>query len=137
MNAEQFVAPQPPAVWRWYVIYCIAMAILYVLVALVGAGLAMVGWGVVNLDIEAKTATDLKIQGVVMACCLPLCLPFAIAPFLQSRPWHWVYGIVMIAAGLTSCCCWPASIPLLIYWLKPETQLFFGRSPQTPSKALS
>jgi hypothetical protein len=34
----------------------------------------------------------------------------------------------MMAIGMTSCCFLPFLIPLLIYWLKPETKAYFGRN---------
>jgi hypothetical protein len=58
---------------------------------------------------------------------LPLMILFAAAPFLPKKPWVWIYGIVLIALGMTSPCCLPATIPLLIFWIRPETQQFFGR----------
>ncbi len=35
---------------------------------------------------------------------------------------------VLIGLGLTSCCTWPATIPLIIQWLKPEMKARFGRT---------
>jgi len=29
---------------------------------------------------------------------------------------------------LTSCCILPAAVPLLIYWVKPETKAWFNRA---------
>ena len=52
---------------------------------------------------------------------------FGFGLFVPARRWGWIYGIVLIAVGLTSCCLLPATIPLLIFWLKPETQAFYGR----------
>jgi hypothetical protein len=39
----------------------------------------------------------------------------------------WVFGLVLICLGLSSACCLPACIPLLIFWLKPEMKAFYGR----------
>ena len=46
---------------------------------------------------------------------------------LPRRPWVWVYDIVLIAIGLTSCLTLPLALPLLIFWLKPEPKAWFGR----------
>jgi hypothetical protein len=54
------------------------------------------------------------------ACLLPL--------VLEPRPWLWTYDLVIICLGMTSTCILPASIPLLIYWLKPETKRYSGKS---------
>lgn len=54
---------------------------------------------------------------------------FAAGLFLPPRPGVWIYGIILITIGFSSACCMPFCIPLLIYWLKPETRVYFGRSP--------
>ena len=56
----------------------------------------------------------------------PFAIAFGLGIFWDEKPWHWVYGIVLICISLTSCCCFPVSIPLLIYWLKPETKSYFN-----------
>ena len=30
----------------------------------------------------------------------------------------WIYGIILISLGMTSVCCLPLTIPLLIFWIK-------------------
>lgn len=70
----------------------------------------------------------MQIVGVVFAVIgVPLGVVFAAAPFLPRRPWVWVYDLVLIILGLTSCITWPLTIPLLIYWLKAETKWWFGQ----------
>jgi hypothetical protein len=39
----------------------------------------------------------------------------------------WVYDIVLICLGMTSVCCMPVTIPLLIFWIKPDAKAWFGR----------
>ncbi|MGB7159266.1 MAG: hypothetical protein WBD40_14450 [Tepidisphaeraceae bacterium] len=58
---------------------------------------------------------------------VPLAAVFGVAPFLPRRPWVWIYDLVLICLGLTSICCMPATIPLLIFWLKPEAKAWFGK----------
>jgi hypothetical protein len=58
--------------------------------------------------------------GLFGACLLPL--------ILRPRPWLWTYDLVVICLGMTSACILPASIPLLIFWLKPEAKRYFGKS---------
>jgi Na+/pantothenate symporter len=53
---------------------------------------------------------------------------FAVALVLPRKPYNWIVGIVMMALGMTSCCFLPFLIPLLIYWIKPETKAYFGRN---------
>lgn len=75
---------------------------------------------------ERNSATELLITGVILiAVGLGLSIVFGLAPFLRPAPWLWVYHIVLIAIGLTSVCCFPICIPLLIAWIKPETKAYF------------
>ena len=109
---------RPPVV-LWYFIYCIALALVY---------LAMIGLLVVALAIEPSTKLeDIIIFSVLAVLCLPFAAFYGAAPFLPNKPWVWTYGIVAIAIGMTSACCLPACIPLLIYWMKPETKRYFGK----------
>ena len=112
-----------PAVWSWFVAYCVVMAVIYLLVC--AAGVFFLAADPAALATEPAEA---KLMGVVMlALGLVLAVPFAAAPFLPRRPWVWVYGIVLIALGMTSVCTLPAAIPLLVYWINDETKAYFGR----------
>ncbi len=66
---------------------------------------------------------------VLLAMGLVLLGLFVAGFFLPRRPWAWVAHLVLIAFGLTSCCTMPAAIPLLVAWLKPDLQAWFGRPP--------
>ncbi len=69
--------------------------------------------------------------GSLVGCILlgvmsfPLAMLFGFGPFLPRKNWAWIYGIVLIAIGLTSPCCMPVSIPLLIFWIKPEIRAYY------------
>jgi MFS family permease len=110
-----------PPVLLWYNVYCIALALVYLL--LLGGLIAALA-----LDPGGTKTEDLIIFGVLAVTCVPLFLFYAAAPFLPARPWAWIWGIVAIAIGLTSACCLPACVPLLIHWMKPETKRYFGRT---------
>src|SRR5688572_24126586 len=102
-----------PAVWTWYVVYCVAMAILYLFV--IGAGIFLLTVDPTWLEEDALL---LRVEGVLfLGLGLVLMVIFAIAPFLPKKPWVWIYGIVLIGLGMTSACCLPATIPLLIFWI--------------------
>ncbi|HEX8695646.1 MAG TPA: hypothetical protein VF746_24745 [Longimicrobium sp.] len=112
-----------PAVWSWFVAYCAVMVLIYLLVA--AAGVFFLVADPAMLDTEPAEA---KAMGLIMiALGLVFAAPFAAAPFLPRRPWVWVYGIVLIALGMTSVCTLPAAIPLLVYWINAETKAWFGR----------
>lgn len=50
-------------------------------------------------------------------------LPF----FLKPKPWVWIYSLVLICSGMLSTCLLPASVALLVFWIKGETRRYFGR----------
>jgi hypothetical protein len=110
-----------PAVWTWYIVYCAFMALMYFVVMLAG---------VLILFFLSKEDPDMPvniIMGVLyMFLGLLFMVVYAIGPFFPKAKWSWIYGMVLIGIGMTSICCLPASIPLLIFWLKPETKRFFN-----------
>jgi TRAP-type uncharacterized transport system fused permease subunit len=113
-----------PPVWRWYVAYCVAMALLYLFISSINIYVLLF-----RPTLPGEYADWLQIQAVIiLGACMTLFVLYGAAPFLPKRPWAWVYGIVVIAIGMTGLCCLPAAIPLLIFWINPETRAFFGRS---------
>jgi hypothetical protein len=100
--------------------------------------LLLLGMGVVFLFIEPDrdmSEAEAKIMGgVFIVFGLAFAIPFAAAPFLPRQNWVWVLGLVLICLGLTSTCCLPVCIPLLILWLKPEMKAYYGKevTPTTP-----
>ena len=113
----------PPA-YKWFVVYCVLMAVLY---------LATAAMGIVFMFIEPDrdmSEVEAKIMGsLFLILGLVFFVPFAVAPILPRKSWVWVFGLVLICIGLTSACCLPVCIPLLIHWLKPEMKAFYGRIP--------
>ncbi len=75
---------------------------------------------------------DQTLSSVIGAFLLMLSLVLLVACFLpfvlKPRPWLWIYHLVIICLGLTSPCFMPFSIPLLVFWIKPETKAFYGKS---------
>ena len=123
-----YIAPAPagkPTVLTWFVVYAIAMSAMYVVVAIVGVVLIV---GPSASAADANEAQQLYVTGVMLLIvAIPLALVFAVAPFLPRKPWAWVYDLVLIGVGMTSACLLPAAIPLLIFWIKPQTKAWFGR----------
>ncbi len=112
-----------PAVWTWYRAYCAAMALLYLAGSVAGL-LALL----LPDALDHANPVELLLFGCTFtACGLPLLALFATAPFLRPTPRTWVFHLVLICVGLTSACCLPVCIPLLVFWIKPETKAFFGR----------
>lgn len=113
-------------VWKWFVAYCVLMALLYLFVAGMGAVLLVLGPGGYARGREAE---ELTIQGIIfLGVGLVFVIPYAMGPFLKGKSWGWIFGIVLIAVGMTSCCLWPITIPLIIQWVKPEMKRMFGHA---------
>jgi hypothetical protein len=113
----------PPEKFGRYHLFVILMALIYA---------ATVMFGVYLLTDDGAMATtrygpeELKIRGLVMVMSgVPLCFFYAIALFVPKRPWGWVYGLVLIIIGLTSCCTWPLTIPLVRRWFLPSYKAYF------------
>jgi hypothetical protein len=109
---------------KWFDAYCILMAVVYLII---------VGVGIVFLVLEPTgpdlSLAEVRVTGIVFTWMgLILAVPFAIGAFMPRKSWAWVFGLVLICIGLTSLCCLPATIPLLIHWIKPETKSYFGRT---------
>ena len=111
-----------PTVCGWFIGYCVLMCVLYLF--LMGVGLMYPKLA----ELAEEKQAEAKILGpVYFILGLVFLIPFAIAPFLQPSPGVWVYDLVLICLGMTSCCTLPLTIPLLIFWIKPETKSYFGR----------
>lgn len=120
---------ETPPVYKWFIAYCVLMALLYLVTAAMGIMFMFIE---PDRDMSAEEA---KILGVVcLLMGLAFFVPYAAAPFLPRRNWVWILGLVLICIGLTSACCLPVCVPLLIFWLKPEMKAFYGKnqSPLSP-----
>ncbi len=114
----------PPPVLLWQKVYCFAMAALYALIAVLG--LAMAVFRDQLADEQTPPGEVVVIGFVFVALGVGLAAPFAVAPFLPRRRWVWVLHLVIIAVGMTSCLCIPFAVPLLVFWIRPATQAWFG-----------
>jgi hypothetical protein len=108
----------------WYRVYLGVLAGLYLLVSLGGIGVAYL-----QPASQGSDPMEMFIMGIIYAVMgAVFFIAHIIALSLPVKPYNWIVGIVFIALGMTSCCTWPATIPLLIIWIKPETRKFFGRT---------
>ena len=118
-------SPQPqPAIMTWYKVYCVLMALLYLVCVVIGAFFIIAAPS--DRDISAAEAQVLG--GIMFIVGIPMVVTFAFGVFMPRKPWAWVFGLVLICIGLTSLCCLPVTVPLLIHWIKPETKIYFGRT---------
>ena len=110
---------KPNAV-KWFTVYSIFMAFLYLI--LMGFGIAL-PFIADQLPPEAlqelqQEQMSLKGLGIIYGSMgFILMIPFLAAPFLPQKPWVWIYDLVLICLGMTSCCFLPICIPLLIFWI--------------------
>jgi hypothetical protein len=115
--------PGTPKVLPWFKAYAALFALLYFVCS--AASLLFFfnpSW------FEMERSEALIMGALLLVSCLPPCVAFVLSLLLQPKPWVWIYDPVLICIGLTSPCCMPASMPLLINWLKPEAKAYFGRS---------
>jgi cell division protein FtsW (lipid II flippase) len=114
-----------PGVLTWFTVYCVLMALIYALVAVGGA---IILSSPELFEEGPRDPEELKIRAIAMLVVGIALMPvFAIALALPRRPWVWIYDLVLICVGFLSCCFWPISIPLLIFWIKPDARAWFGR----------
>jgi MFS family permease len=113
----------PPAVVFWFKLYAAFLAFVYLLVSGVSLIFLLVDPTKLEMDAIAAKVTGAMLLvlglGLLAACLVPL--------FSQPKPWLWIYDLILICLGMTSACFWPMTIPLLIFWLKPETKRHFGK----------
>lgn len=70
---------------------------------------------------------------VLLAVIFGAPIPFLLAALIwPRRPSGWHVGICGIIAGLLTPCGWIATVPLAIYWLKPEVKAYY--SPNSSGK---
>ncbi|MBN2431361.1 MAG: hypothetical protein JXQ27_07790 [Acidobacteria bacterium] len=115
---------QAPPVLTWFRVYCGLLAFVYVCSA--GLGIFLLVIRPAEFQAELFLSTLMGVLYLVMGLVL---MAAALVPFfVQPQPWVWIYDLVLIALGMTSCCFLAFSIPLLIHWIKPETRHYFGRA---------
>ncbi|MDB5345921.1 MAG: hypothetical protein JWP89_4298 [Schlesneria sp.] len=118
------LATRPPAVVFWFRVYAAFLSLLYFLMMVVG---------VVFLVIDPATLETDKTEAIVIGVMLIaiggffFCL-VAASFFFPPRPWAWIYDLILIGVGMTSACTLPACVALIIFWMKPATKRYFGRS---------
>jgi Na+(H+)/acetate symporter ActP len=111
------------------------MVLLYIAVTGFGLFITANADKIVNPDAgigsnQPASTDEALFMGVIYAVLgVVLAIVFAVSLFTPRRFWGWVYNLVMICFGLTSCCFWPATIPLLIFWIKPEVRAWYKNEP--------
>lgn len=109
----------------WYRVYCAVLALLYL--GCIGAGIIL---ALIEIPPSATTSPEEKlfISIILSVIGAIMFVISAVALILPAKPFNWIVGLIMIAIGMTSCAFLPFMIPLMIYWVKPETKAYFGRN---------
>lgn len=115
---------QVPKVVVWFKVYSGIMAFLNLVVIILG--LVFMFMKMPGVKVEDMIGS--KIVGAVyFAMGIIFIIPYFMALFLPPKPWVWVFSIVLICVGFTSCCTLPFCIAMLVFWLKPQTRIYYGR----------
>lgn len=113
-----------PSVIMWYRVYASVTLLLYV-------GF-LVLWMLMSNAAFSSTANPESARASAVGMLIVILITlffgsfFVIAALVPYKPWGWTVGLIAICLGLSSCTM-VAAIPLLIFWLKPETKAAFGR----------
>lgn len=117
-----YVAPTAsrgrPGVITWYRVFAVAQPLWYVV--------ALVGWALTMPVGTGSLVTPLLDLRLHVASIAILGAFYGFAALVPYRPWGWTVGLVAIALGLATCLA-PASVALLVFWLRPETKAAFCR----------
>lgn len=129
-GAVQYPSSETPSVYKWYVVYCVLMALLNLAATVIG--IMFLVMEPAGPEMSVAQAQFMGVVFIIMG--LVFAAPYAAAPFLPRKSWVWIFGLVLICFGLSSACLLPVCIPLLIFWLKPEMKEFYNRneSPLAP-----
>jgi hypothetical protein len=115
-----------PAVLKWQMVYLTLMVLLYSALA-VGS---IVLFAFAERIAESDKETDpVMIQFMAIfygLFALAFATIHAVGLFWRRGTGGWIYQIVLIALGLSQCWTWPATIPLLIYWIKHKDDIVTG-----------
>ena len=114
-----------PAALKWFIAYSVFMAVVYAL-CIGGGAVIILRPDLWSDTVQPEDLEAARVGGIsLVLISVPLMVAFAAAPLLPRKKWAWVYHIVLIAVGLTSVCCMPATVPLLIYYLRPDVRAWF------------
>lgn len=120
---SQIIA-QRPLVFICYILYCVLMALLYLVC--VGIGIMLIALSHEIQDKEVNATQWQIMGGVIIVVSLPLLLLFAAGPLLPRNKLGWIFGIIAIGIGMTSACTIIPCVLLLIGWLQRDTKLYYG-----------
>jgi hypothetical protein len=118
-----------PKVLTWFRVYLGISCLFYIYWAARSLALAMFPGYYSTLAGHRPMPDDSPMEGWIMLIVFViLLLGTALPLILKPTSWVWLYDLVIICLGMMLACFLPVCIPLLIFWIKPETKRYFGRS---------
>jgi hypothetical protein len=114
-----------PAVIMWYRVYASVTLLLYVGFLVLWMVMSNAAFSSATPNAQTAQASALMML-IVILVTLFFGFFYVIAALVPYKPWGWTVGLIAICLGISSCML-VAAIPLLIYWMKPETKAAFGR----------
>ncbi len=116
---------KPPEAVYYFRIYAVLM--LLMLLGWFGMGLYLM-LGPLIRGSSGSSATGEWIMGLFLAgFSFLIIVPHAIVLFAGNARWAYTLGLILIGLNmLWNTCCLPITIPLLVYWMKPETKRWYG-----------
>jgi hypothetical protein len=122
-----------PRVIGFFKIYALVLGLVYLLA---GGLLYLVSQGQAAQAQAVPSAVRYARVGLIILCTA-LSLTFLAVPVLPRKPWVWGYGLACIVLGMTSFVVIPLALPLLLFWVKPETKAYFVPSPPSEEASLT
>jgi cell division protein FtsW (lipid II flippase) len=99
------------------------MIALYLALTVGGVAMIVFADAIAEGDANSSPTEVALIGGIYAGLGVVLTILFAVAFVWRKGTGAWIYQIVLIVLGLTSCCTWPATIPLIIYWIKDKDRI--------------
>jgi len=119
---------RPPEAVYYFRIYAVLMVLFLMLLS--GYGLYLMLSPIMNGSTGSAATGEWVIGLILFMFTFCFLVPHVIALFGGRR--RWVYTLSMILIGLNlltgNFCCMLVTVPLLIYWMKPETKRWYGAS---------
>ena len=124
-------ALETPRVVVWYQTYCSAVAALWATGTILSVGLVV--W---SGRVAEAWSMD-PIAAILFSVTLLLVMLFLTAVHIAGQrtanvPGTWNIHAIVLGLDLTTLFLWPVALPLLWFWLKPETRAWYLAGLPTP-----
>jgi hypothetical protein len=119
---------RPPEAVYYFRIYAVLM--IMILLSAFGGGLYLM-LGPLIRGTSGSSATGEWVIGLLISgVSFLIIVPHVVVLFAGRAKWGHTLGTILLGLNILwniQCCLlWVLSVPLLIYWMKPETKRWFG-----------